>query len=71
VSSAAELFGSSIDTGLLAALKTAAQQGEAEKVENISSQVRDHVDQIQEVSDILIYFNVSISHGRRKICLSW
>ena len=49
IASAAELFGSSVDTGLLAGLKTAAQEGDSEMVENISSQIRDHADQIQEV----------------------
>lgn len=49
MSSAAQLFGSSIDTGLLVALRTSAQEGEVEGVENISCQIRDHVDQIQEV----------------------
>lgn len=53
IASAAELFGSSVDTGLLAGLKTAAQEGDTEMVENISSQIRDHADQIQEVCVIV------------------
>lgn len=46
-----------MDTGLLVALRTAAQEGEVDEVESISGQIRDHVDQIQEVVlYILFYF---------------
>ena len=73
IASAAELFGSSVDTGLLAGLKTAAQEGDSEMVENISSQIRDHADQIQEVcGGVDMEYNERCTYVTKKyLCVLW